>query len=94
MFNQDGIFIPFFMNSTKTIRGAKKSSHILKFLLISLTLGLMPFFPEPHLLGKLRWLAGGAVGMQAMDWFDLVLHGSPWVLLIYSLLVEAKRKFL
>lgn len=48
-------------------------------LLAALTLGLAPFAPEPHLFGKLRWLAGGAHGMSPMDVFDLVLHGSPWV---------------
>ena len=47
-----------------------------------LTLGLAPFSPEPHLLGKIRWVAGGAVGMGAMDWFDLVFHGSPWLALV------------
>ncbi len=52
------------------------------WVMASLTLGLAPFFPEPHLLGKLRWLGGGAVGMGPMDWFDLVLHGAPWVGLI------------
>ncbi len=51
-------------------------------IMMSLTLGLAPFFPEPHILGKLRWVWGGAVGMQGMDWFDLVLHGSPWLFLI------------
>lgn len=48
-------------------------------LLASLTLGLAPFVPEPHLVGKLRWVAGGAVGMGGADWFDLVFHGAPWV---------------
>ena len=46
-----------------------------------LTLGLAPFVPEPHILGKVRWVAGGAIGMKPVDWFDLVLHGLPWVLL-------------
>ncbi len=55
-------------------------------LVASLTLGLAPFSPEPHLLGKLRWVAGGAVGMGPMDWFDLVLHGAPWVWLGYALI--------
>jgi hypothetical protein len=55
-------------------------------ILISLSLGLAPFFPEPHILGKLRWVLGGANGMQPMDWFDLLLHGTPWlVLIIYSI---------
>lgn len=47
-----------------------------------LTLGMAPFFPEPHLWGKVRWVAGGAVGMQPIDWFDLVMHGFPYLLLI------------
>lgn len=51
-------------------------------LMAALTLGLAPFFPEPHLFGKLRWVAGGAVGMKPLDWFDLVWHGLPWLLAI------------
>ena len=48
----------------------------------SITLGLAPFFPEPHVWGKIRWIWGGAVGMQGIDWFDFFLHGGPWFLLI------------
>lgn len=44
------------------------------WLVVSLTLGLAPFFPEPHIVGKLRWLMGGAVGMKPIDWLDLVQH--------------------
>lgn len=50
--------------------------------LACLTLGLAPFVPEPHIWGKLKWLAGGAVGMKPMDWFDTLLHGLPWLLLL------------
>lgn len=50
--------------------------------MLSLTLGLAPFFPEPHLIGKIRWILGGGEGMQAMDYFDLCFHGAPWVGLI------------
>ena len=48
----------------------------------SLTLGLAPFIPEPHIWGKIRWIMGGAVGMQGIDWFDFFLHGAPWFILI------------
>jgi len=48
----------------------------------SLTLGLAPFFPEPHIWGKIRWIMGGAVGMKAIDWFDFFFHGAPWFLLV------------
>ena len=53
-----------------------------QILVACLTLGLAPFFPEPHILGKVRWIAGGAVGMQLMDWLDFLMHGAPWLLLI------------
>ena len=67
----------------------KKMNSFLKFnlftpLLISLTLGLAPFTPEPHLFGKIRWVMGGGVGMAGMDVFDLALHGAPWTSLLYS----------
>lgn len=61
-------------------------------LILSLTLGLAPFFPEPHIWGKLKWVAGGAEGMQAMDWFDLAMHGTPWILLIRALLLPLVKK--
>jgi len=57
-------------------------------ILACLTIGLAPFFPEPHLWGKLKWLWGGAVGMKAMDWFDTLLHGLPWLLLIRLFIVS------
>lgn len=57
-------------------------------IMACLLLGLAPFVPEPHLLGKLRWVAGGAIGMQPLDWFDLAWHGLPWVLLLRLLLLK------
>ncbi|MDX1363990.1 hypothetical protein [Arenibacter latericius] len=60
--------------------------------LLCLTLGLAPYFPEPHLLGKLKWVWGGAKGMQPMDWFDLIFHGFPFLLLLRLLLLKALRK--
>jgi hypothetical protein len=50
-------------------------------VLLCFTLGLAPFVPEPHILGKLKWILGGAVGMQPLDWWDTLLHGLPWLLL-------------
>ena len=54
----------------------------------SLTLGLAPFFPEPHIWGKLQWIIGGAVGMKALDWFDFIFHGAPWFMLIGLLIYK------
>ncbi|MFK8036971.1 MAG: hypothetical protein AB8B74_01680 [Crocinitomicaceae bacterium] len=58
------------------------------FFLASITLGLAPFSP-PHIWVKLKWITdGGAIygdsPMQVLDWFDLVMHGAPWLLLILS----------
>lgn len=57
-------------------------------ILLCLTLGLAPFLPEPHIWGKLKWILGGADGMQPMDWFDVLLHGFPFILLIRFLVLQ------
>lgn len=62
------------------------------FLAASLTLGLAPFNP-PHILGKLQWVLGGNAfssenGMKSGDWFDVLLHGTPWLLLLISILIN------
>jgi hypothetical protein len=54
------------------------------WLLASLTLGLAPFTPEPHIWGKLKWIAGGAEGMKLIDWWDTFMHGAPWVMFLIS----------
>ncbi|MBL7809615.1 MAG: hypothetical protein JNN28_17475 [Saprospiraceae bacterium] len=60
-----------------------------KFVIVAtLILGLAPFVPEPHLFGKIRWVAGGAIGMQLLDWFDLVWHGLPWLLLLRLIVLK------
>ncbi len=66
------------------------------FLLASLTLGLAPFNP-PHLWGKIRWILGGNAfsgenAMQPQDYFDVFLHGSPWTLLVISLILIVFQK--
>lgn len=60
-------------------------------LIASLTLGLAPFVPEPHIVGKLRWVLGGAQGMGAVDWWDLVMHGAPWVWLGVAVVGVVRR---
>ncbi|MGA1227408.1 MAG: hypothetical protein ACO3VF_09305 [Tamlana sp.] len=55
-------------------------------------MGLAPFFTEPHIWGKIKWIAGGAKGMQLIDWFDVVLHGFPFVLLIIALFLKLTKK--
>ncbi len=62
-------------------------------IILSLTLGLAPFVPEPHIWGKIKWVAGGGVGMKLIDWGDLVFHGFPWVMFLRLVFLEVKRKF-
>ena len=64
----------------------KYKSQLLNALLFCVVPGLLPFSAEPHIVGKVRWVMGGAVGMQPMDYFDLVLHGSPFVYLAFVLI--------
>ena len=52
----------------------------LPVVLLCLTLGLAPFSP-PHLVEKLQMLADGTLS-RPLDWFDLVMHASPWLLLL------------
>ncbi|MEZ5884025.1 MAG: RND transporter [Paracoccaceae bacterium] len=59
--------------------------------LVALTLGLAPFTPEPHVWEKLRLLAQGAL-VRPLDWFDLVLHGLPWLLLAAKVIEALRRR--
>jgi len=58
-----------------------------------LTLGLAPFFPEPHIWGKVNWIVGGASGMEPVDWFDVAIHGLPWLLLVRLIIVQVMVYF-
>ena len=65
------------------------------FLIASLTLGLAPFNP-PHLYGKIKWILGGNAfsgenAMKTEDYFDIILHGTPWLLLLISVLLLVKE---
>ena len=51
-----------------------------------LTLGLAPFAP-PHIWEKLQMLFRGKLA-RPIDWFDFIMHGAPWVLLILKGLGE------
>lgn len=52
----------------------------------ALALGLAPFSP-PHVFGKIQWVLGGAVGMELMDWFDLLMHGLPLLFVVFSVIM-------
>ncbi|WP_299103434.1 hypothetical protein [uncultured Winogradskyella sp.] len=61
-------------------------------ILLCLTLGLAPFFPEPHIVGKIRWIEGGANGMTVKDWFDVVFHEFPFILLVRIIIIKLLKK--
>ncbi len=52
-------------------------------ILLCATLGLAPFSP-PHIVEKLSMLVKGTL-VRPVDWFDLFLHGTPWLLLLLKL---------
>ncbi len=56
-------------------------------IIAALTLGLAPFFPEPHIWEKLKMLVAGDLA-KPIDIFDLMMHGAPWVLLLLKALRE------
>ena len=60
-------------------------------ILASLTLGLAPFFPEPHIWEKLKMLVSGTL-VRPLDWFDLALHAAPWLVLAAKLLRMATAR--
>lgn len=57
-------------------------------ILACLTLGLAPFFPEPHLWEKLKMLVAGDL-VKPIDIFDFLMHASPFVLLAAKLVKRA-----
>jgi len=59
--------------------------------MLSFTLGLAPFFPHPHIWKQIKNLWYGRP-MPGIDWFDLVLHGAPWLFLIFVLIQMARGK--
>lgn len=63
------------------------------FAMASLTLGLAPFSPEPHIWEKIRWIATGQWVNEGIYWFDLLLHGTPWALLFTSLGLRLADRF-
>jgi hypothetical protein len=64
----------------------EKFKSLIVPIVLCFTLGLAPYVPEPHIVGKVRWVLGGANGMQPMDYFDLLLHGFPWVFLVWRII--------
>ena len=54
-------------------------------IVATLVLGLAPFVPEPHVWEKLKMLVAGVL-VKPIDILDLLLHGTPFVVLVLKLL--------
>lgn len=59
-------------------------------IIACLTLGLAPFFPEPHIWEKLKMLAAGTL-VRPLDMFDMAMHGAPFVVAAAKLAVMALK---
>ncbi len=59
-------------------------------IMLCATLGLAPFSP-PHIVEKLTLLINGSL-VKPVDWFDLVIHGLPWVLLLLKAGLVFKKR--
>jgi len=53
-------------------------------ILACLTLGLAPFFPEPHIWEKLKMLASGTLA-RPIDIFDFLMHAAPFLVAVAKL---------
>lgn len=58
-------------------------------IVLCATLGLAPFSP-PHIVEKLLMLIRGNL-VKPLDWFDLLLHGFPWILLILKIMASVLK---
>lgn len=54
---------------------------LLTLVIIAVPLALAPFYPEPHLVEKIRLLIAGQL-VKVIDIADLAMHGVPMILLI------------
>ena len=66
-----------------------ESIPMVLLLPLAIVLALAPFTPEPHLWEKLKLLAAGNLS-RPIDIFDLLLHGTP-LLLVLLKLVTGRR---
>ena len=54
---------------------------------LALLLGLAPFFPRPHIVGKLQMLFNGTL-RRPIDIFDLFWHAWPFALLACKIVID------
>ncbi len=55
-----------------------------------LLLGFAPFFPQPHIVEKIRMLMAGTL-RRPIDIFDLFWHAWPFALLAYRIVLDIRK---
>ena len=63
----------------------KSPSNFTYLILVAILMAVLPFGEQPHLWQKLVLLKQGYLH-QALDWFDLLMHGGP-LLVVAGLLI-------
>ncbi len=62
-----------------------------RFLIpVALLLGLAPFYPQPHIVEKIRMLMAGTL-KRPIDIFDLFWHAWPFALLLYRIVLDIRQ---
>lgn len=55
-----------------------------------LLLGFAPFFPQPHIVEKIRMFMAGTL-RRPIDIFDLFWHAWPFALLAYRIVLDIRN---
>ena len=72
-------------------RATMKNLLNYQFLIpLVLLLGFAPFYPQTHIVEKLRMLLAGTL-KKPIDIFDLVWHVWPFVLLVYRVILDIRQ---
>jgi len=81
-----------FNPKTKKLRVVMKNLLDYKFLIpLVLLLGFAPFFPQPHIVEKVRMMMDGTL-KKPIDIFDLVWHAWPFALLVYRIFKDITHR--
>ena len=53
--------------------------------------GTCSIFPyPPHVWEKLKMFSSGTL-VRPIDWFDLIMHAAPWILLLIKIVLTMKE---
>jgi len=52
--------------------------------------GICSIFPYTHVWEKLKMFSSGTL-VRPIDWFDLIMHAAPWILLLIKIVLTMKE---